>query len=60
MILTLPIGEFYGVPENWYRWLYNITFGLIVLVSALSVSIVTMLLSTVLNVIRKITPTEKT
>jgi len=51
MILTLPIGEFDGIPQDYYRWLYNITFGLIVLISALSVSIVTMLLGTILNVI---------
>ncbi|WP_415809991.1 hypothetical protein [Litorimonas haliclonae] len=59
LTLSLPIGEFEKVPEIWYYVLYNVTFGLIIFVSAISVSIVLILLQTVLHVIRSITPTDK-
>ena len=60
LTLSLPIGEFENVPEIWYYVLYNVTFGLIIFVSAVSVSIVLILLQTILHVISTITPTDKT
>lgn len=59
LTLSLPIGEFEKVPEIWYYVLYNVTFGLIIFVSAISVSIVLILLQTVMHVIRSITPTDQ-
>ncbi|WP_416878214.1 hypothetical protein [Litorimonas sp.] len=59
LTLSLPIGEFEKVPEVWYYVLYNVTFGLIIFVSAISVSIVLILLQTIMHVISSITPTEQ-
>jgi len=60
LTLTLPVSEFDGVPNNYFLILYNTAFSLTVLVSALSVSIVLMLVGVVVSVIRKITPSEST
>lgn len=60
LTLSLPIGEFENVPVSWYHILYNTTFGLIIFVSAISVSIVLILLQTILHVISRITPSEDT
>lgn len=59
LTITLPMGQFDGVPDPWYRILYNSVFATIVFICALSVAVILLLLSTVLTVIREITPGDE-
>lgn len=59
LVISLPIGEFDGVSDIYYRALYEVTFLIVVLVCALIATTILMLLSTVLTVIRNITPNEE-
>ncbi|MGJ8560147.1 MAG: hypothetical protein ACSHX3_07925 [Litorimonas sp.] len=59
LLFTLPVSEYDQVPSWWYSALYNLAYGLIVLVSALAVTIVLILTQIIVSVIRNITPTSK-
>ncbi|WP_265569816.1 hypothetical protein [Sphingomicrobium nitratireducens] len=56
LALVFPIGEFEKLPAQWYFWLYNILFGITVLVIALLAMTVALLYSTIRAVIHEVTP----
>lgn len=56
LVLTLPVGEFDKLPAQWYPWLYNLLFALVVGLSAVIVATVTLLLGTVSVLIETVTP----
>ncbi|GGO91933.1 hypothetical protein [Stakelama pacifica] len=58
LLLTLPVGEFEGLSDIWFIWLYRALFALIGLLSALLVATVLLVFTTVRDVIVNITPTE--
>ena len=58
LTLTLPINEFEGVPDNYFAILYNVIFGLTVIVCALLACTVVLLFETVKTIIAKITPLD--
>ncbi|WP_343344171.1 hypothetical protein WJT74_09615 [Sphingomicrobium sp. XHP0239] len=59
LVLVFPIGEFEKLPAGWFMILYDILFGLTVLVIALLSATAVMLYSTLRCVIRAITPTDE-
>lgn len=56
LIMTMPIGEFDEIPEVWYPILYKVLYWWVVILSALLVAMVTMLFSTIRDLIANITP----
>ncbi len=56
MIVTMPVGEFDRLPDNWYSILYDLIFWMVVLLCALSVSIVLILLRTIVELIHQFAP----
>lgn len=56
LMLTLPVGEFDNLPVQWYPWLYNVIYALMIFLSALLIGTVTMVLATLVRLIAKITP----
>lgn len=59
MILAFPVGEFDGMPSNWYPMLYETLFGGVVVVIALLGATVIMLYRTIRHVIAKVTPGDE-
>ena len=58
LVLTLPVGEFEKMPAQWYPWLYNVLYALVIGLSALLVGTVVLLYATVKVLIAGITPSE--
>ena len=58
VMLVLPVGEFDNLPSSWFPILYNILFGMIIIVSATLASTVVLLFQTVRRVVARITPGE--
>jgi CBS domain containing-hemolysin-like protein len=56
LLMTMPIGEFDDVPENWFPMLYKVLYWIVVVLSAGLVAMVTMLFGTVRSLIAKLTP----
>lgn len=54
--MTMPIGEFDEIPEVWYPILYKVLYWWVVILSTLLVAMVTMLFSTIRDLISNITP----
>ena len=59
LALVFPIGEFEKMPANWFMRLYDLLFGLTVLVIALLSATAVLLYSTLRSVIRAITPSDE-
>jgi hypothetical protein len=59
LLTTMPVGQFDGLPGNWYSRLFDMIFAMTVLLAALSVGIVVMLYETVNGVIARITPGDE-
>ena len=60
LVISIPIGEFDGVPTLYYKILYEVTFTIVVFLCAISAATVLILLSAILAVVRNITPKENT
>ncbi|MBW4330176.1 hypothetical protein KY084_04715 [Stakelama sp. CBK3Z-3] len=58
LLLTLPVGEFQGLSDMWFIWLYRVLFALIGTLSALLVATVLLVFTTVRDVIINITPSD--
>lgn len=58
LVLTMPVGEFDKMPEQWYPGFYKVLFAMIVGLSALLVATVVLLYQTVTTLIASITPTD--
>lgn len=56
LFMTMPIGEFDQIPEIWYPTLYKVLYWWVVILSALLVAMVTMLFSTIRDLIASVTP----
>ena len=56
LLMTMPIGEFDDVPENWFPMLFKVLYWIVVVLSAGLVAMVTMLFGTVRSLIAKLTP----
>ncbi|WP_460098700.1 hypothetical protein [Qipengyuania sp. 483] len=56
LVLVFPVGEFDGIPNQWYPMMYEVLFGATVMVVALLAATVMMLYRTVRHVISHITP----
>ena len=56
LLMTMPIGEFDELPEIWYPTLYKVLYWWVVILSALLVTMVTMLFSTIRDLIASVTP----
>ena len=58
LFMTMPIGEFENVPATWFPTLYTVLYWMVVVLSAAVVGMVTLLFSTIRQLIRNITPTD--
>lgn len=58
LVLAFPVGEFEGLPSNWYPLLYDGLFAASSISVALLAATVTLLYRTIHSVIAKVTPSE--
>ncbi|ANU08687.1 hypothetical protein A6F65_02406 [Paraurantiacibacter namhicola] len=56
LVMTLPIGEFEKVPTDWFPALFKVLYWTVVGLSALLVTMVTLLFSTIRALIAQLTP----
>ena len=56
LLMTMPIGEFEEVPASWFPTLYKVLYWMVVALSAMLVAMVTLLYSTIRNLIANLTP----
>lgn len=56
LALVFPVGEFEGLPADWFIWMYNGLFAITVLVVALLATTVALLYATIHDVIATMTP----
>lgn len=59
LLMTMPIGEFDQVPSVWYPTLYKVLYWSVVVLSAMLVTMVTLLFSTIQTLIASITPHDE-
>ena len=59
LLMTMPIGEFDEVPSSWFPNLYTTLYWLVVVLRASLVAMVTMLFSTIRDLIANITPDDE-
>ena len=60
LALVFPIGEFEGLPNSWYRWMYDGLFAATVATVGMLAATVMMLYQTIHTVIAEITPGSDT
>ena len=56
LVMTMPIGEFENIPGDWYPTLYTSMYWMVMVLSALLVGMVTLLFSTIRDLIANVTP----
>lgn len=56
LVLTFPVLDYDELPNFWYPYLFNVIYAIVVMVSALLVGTVTLLFSTLVDLIAEITP----
>lgn len=59
LLMTMPIGEFDEIPNGWFSTLYKVMYWMVVILSAMLVALVTLLFSTIRDLIANVTPHDE-